>query len=887
MNEFLAKLRALFRKEKLDADMTDEMRSHIELRTQANVEVGMNPEEARLAALRQFGWTESIKEDCREQRGVTWLENFVQDIRYGVRQLRKNPGFTAVAVLTLALGICAVTTQFSIYNGVLLRGLPFPEPERLVSITLRDPSWPVTDGTGPSIADFLEWQREQRSCEGLAASDSYRWLNVTIDGNPKPVGGLFVTHNFFSLLGIRPLLGRDFIAADGQPGAEPVALISHGMWEREFGGVPDIIGRHFRLEGRVTTVIGVMPPGFKFPGHEEIWAPLAPSFTETSPRGQTVGVCARLNRGVSVEQAQSEFIGIARRLAQEFPATNRVLTSARVKPLHHDLVGGMRDMLSALLAAAVAVLVIACVNVMNLQFVRVSARMRELAMCGALGASRWRLLRQMLTEGMLLVLVSSVVGIAMTHWTTQLSRAAMGQIRFGALPDWVITSIDPTVMGFTVGVIAISVLVSSLVPAFLTARVDAMSVLKEGAHGQSNRFIGRMGNGLVIAQIGLTVALLIASLLQLKSITKHENVNMGFRTDSVLAGRLSLEAGYRSPETRERFYERFLRELRNNPEFTHVSLTSRALAVGGGLTGRLQVEGSSHASDETEISIPTEYVSDGYFATLGLQPREGREFQTNERSRGEPTVLVNEAFVRKHFGVTSALGRRLRLMRDDGLPPLWRTIVGVVPNTHLQAFEAERDGTGVFLPMSEFVPTYPTVVVRGRAPAATLSEPLQRAVAHFNPDLTLYGIGTPHANLLAFNGHARVLAAISTVFAAIACLLATVGLYGVASFTVSQRTKEFGVRMALGADRLRIIGLVLKRGGVQLVIGATTGVALALAFVQVAGARFEGFLYQVNPRDPAIYGLVVVLLTFATLFACFIPARRAAKVNPTEALRAE
>ncbi len=874
------RFRALFRQRQLDAEMDEEMRSHIELRTQANIEAGMNPKEARFAALRQFGWTESIKEECRDQRGVRWLDTLFQDIRYGARQLRKNPGFTAVAVLTLALGICAVTTQFSLFHGLLLRGLPFPEPDRLVSMGVRDPSQQPAE---LSLSDFLEWQRQQQSCEGLAASDSYRWLNVVIEGASRPVGGLFVTHNFFALLGIRPSLGRDFVAEDEQPGAEPVALISHGLWEREFGGVPDIVGRTLRIEGRVTTVIGVMPPRFQYPSHEEIWAPFLLS-PERSPRH--VNVLARLKAGVTEDQAEAEFTTLAQRLAQNSPAVQPALTSARVERLHSSLVGGMRPILSALLAAAVAVLVMACVNVMNLQFARVSSRMRELALRGALGAARGRLLRQMLTEGALVVGLGGLVGVALTRGTTQVFQTALGQIRFDAFPAWAITELNSTVLLFTVAVIAASVIASSLLPAFLASRADAMSVLKEGAHGQTHRLVSRIGGGLVMAQISLTCALLIVSLLQVKSITRHANVDVGFQPDGVLAGRLSLVARYHTSEERARLYERLLRDLRADPAFTQVALTSRALAVGGGFWECFQVEERHQAAAESRLTA-MEYISDGYFAALGLRPREGREFQTGERSRGEPSALVNDSFARKHFGDTSALGRRVRLLPADHSPSEWRTIVGVVPDTHLQNFDPQRDGSGVFLPMEEFVPNFPSVVVRARARADTLAEPLRRAVARLDPDLTLYGVGTPRANLLAFNGQARVVAGLSSLFALIACVLATVGLYGVASYAVSQRTRDLGIRMALGADRARIMALVLGRGGLQFAGGAAVGMALACAFVQVGGAQFEGFLYQVNPRDPVIYGTVVLLLAAVTLLACLIPARRAARVDPMAVLRAE
>ena len=880
LRELIVRFGGLLNKARKDRELDEEIESHLQLHIDDNLQQGMTLEEARRVAMLKLGGIEVTKEIYGDQRGLPILEILGQDIRYGARILCKNPGFTAVAALTLALGICAVTTQFTLFSGLLMRGLPFPEPNRLVSITLRDPIGQTPD---TSMCDFLEWQQYQRSCEDLAASDSYRWLNVAIEGVPRPVGGLFVTHNFFSLLGIRPSLGRDLIAKDEQPGAEPVALISHGIWEREFGGTPDIVGRTLRLEGRVTTVIGVMPPGFKYPNHEEIWAPLLLSPERAR---SNVSVLGRLKAGVTADLAQAEFSVLAQRLTQKSAPANRALSSARVESLHHKLVGEMRDTLTALLAAAIAVLVIACANVMNLQFVRVSSRMRELAMRGALGASRGRLLRQTLTEGALVGVLGGLVGVALTHWTTQTFRAALGQIRFGALPAWAITEIDSTVLMFTLSVIAASVITSSLLPALLASRANAMWVLKEGAHGQPNRFVSRIGGGPVIAQISLTCSLLIASLLQVKSITRYANVDVGFKPDEVLAGRLSLVARYDTAEARAGIYERLLRDLRGDPAFTKVALTSRALAVGGGLSERLEVEDGHETFAEGYLTA-VEYVSDGYFDTVGMRLREGREFQAGERRRGEPAALVNDSFVRKHFQGASALGRRVRLWHADNSRSEWHTIVGVVPDTNLQNFDPHRDGSGVFLPMEGFVPNFPTIVVRGRTRADTLVEPLRRAIARLDPDLTLYGIGTPRANLFAFNGRARVIAKISSIFAFISCALATVGLYGVASYTVSQRTRDIGVRMALGADQMRIMGVVLARGGLQLVVGATAGIALALVFVQIAGTRFAGFLYQVNPRDPMIYGAVVLLLAAATFLACLIPARRAARVDPIVALRHE
>lgn len=890
----LTRLRSLFTKNKLDSEMDEEMRAHIELRTQANIDAGLSPREARFAALRQFGPADSVKEACRDQRGIRWLETTAQDLRHGWRGLRKNPGFALVTMLTLALGIGAVTTQFSLLHGALWGGAPFPAADRLFHLALRNPAWPPDRTAAPCSADFLEWQRLSRTCSGLAASDSSRWLNVSIAGKAIPLGGAFVTHNFFSLLGVRPVLGRDFAPEDDRPGAPGVALISHALWLNEFGGRPDAIGRALRLEGRMATVIGVMPPGCSFPAHEKIWATFFPSLAETPARDRIVHVVGRLQDGASWEQAGREFTAIAQRLAREFPVTNRELTAAQIDPLPHSLAGELRDPLWALLAAAAGVLVIACVNVMNLQFARAVARAHELALRGALGASRARLLRQMVTEGLLLATGGGVLGVLFAHWASRLFRNALGGLRFGGLPGWVVTDLNLTVLGFTLAATVAAVLLSSVAPALFASRADAMSLLKQGGRGQSNRLVNTLGQGLVVAQISLASALLVVSLLQFKSIARHAGLDLGFRADGVMAGRMSLANGYPSPADRARFYRQFLVTTRANPEFTHVALTTRPLAMMGGWDGRVELE--SDPGKPTK-PIALEYVSDAYFATLGLTPREGREFESGETARGGFPVLVNVTFARSHFGGASALGRRLRGWREAESPAAprapgaqgeWHTIVGVVPDTRLQGpFDPRRDGAGVFFPIEESLPPYPTVVVRGRARAETLAGPLRNAVNRVDQDLTLYGLGTPRANLLASNGQARVVAALCSVFAALAGLLAAVGIYGVTSFTVNQRQRDFGIRLALGSDARGIMGLVLRLGARQFLLGATGGLALALALGRVGGTAFEDFLFQVSPRDPAVYLATLGLLAVATGLACLFPARRAARVDPMVVLRSE
>jgi predicted permease len=564
------------------------------------------------------------------------------------------------------------------------------------------------------------------------------------------------------------------------------------------------------------------------------------------------------------------------------------LTAVRLTPLLRGLVGDMQGTLLGMLIAAIAVFTIACVNVANLQFVRAASRMRELAVRGALGASRARLLRQVLTEGMLLVLAGSVAGIALAEMTTGYFRAAMTHLPFGGVPGWVTLDLDLTVLAFTISAAALAILGSSLAPARFASRVDAIEILKTGAHGQSSRFVARIGRALVVLQIGLGCTLLVASLLQVKSIVKHAGMNLGFDPESIVAGRMDLETGYPSVEARRAFYRRFLRELRLNPEFAQVALTSRSLVIMGGLPSRVQREGG-----DVEITTPgeptlLEYVSDGYFAALGLRPRAGREFETGEWERSPTSALVNENFARKHFPHGNALGARIRVTSNFGGGSEWRTIVGIVPDTCMQGpFDPKADGAGVFLPLDELALPYPTAMVRGRSGTPSLEERFRRAVAPLDLDLTLYGLSTSKERLRVINGQARAIAGLFMVFGLVAALLAAVGLYGVASFAVTSRTREFGIRMALGASAPKIFLRVLREGMGQFLLGSLSGVALALALAQLGRAQVARLLYEVSPFDPLVYGLVVALLAAVTAIACWWPARRATKIDPMVALRSE
>ena len=807
-----------------------------------------------------------------------------QDLRYGLRLLLKNPGFTLVAVFTLALGICGVTTQFSVVDAALLRGLPFPEPDRLMRITMRDPSWAPERDFGLDSADALEFASKQQSFEGLAQYFFAGSFIVTIHDTPQRLSGSHVTANFFSLLGVKPALGRDFTEADNQPGVERVTIISDALWQSDFGGDVNILGRKLRLNGQPATVIGVMPPGFQFP-RDQLWTPIFneyPGLRQRSSGG--ANLLGRLKPGVTINQALSELEVFLRVLAKEYPKTNGRYTEGRIEPLMSGFVARpTKQLLITMFGAVIAVLLIACANVMNMQFARATVRSRELAIRASLGASRRRLVRQMLVESLVLAALGGAAGVLLANWAIGLFAGVMGTLPTQALPLWMLFKIDGRVLGFTVAATALSVILSGLLPALAASRANLLEALKESARGNTSRFVRRFTGGLVVGQIALTCALLISSLLLIKSISNQFALNFGFDLDSVLAGRMNFEAEYRDDDERRAAFRRVLNHLRSSTQFTHAAFTTRRNMMTSE-TFRGQIEGRTYARPEDRLESWMEFVSDGYFATLGLRPLAGREFEPEDKGDRQFVVLVNESFARKHFGSENPLGHRLRAREGD----TWRTIIGVVPDTMMQGpLDQQRDGSAIFVPTEALPVAYLTLVVRGHEPAVRLTQALRRELAKVEPHLAVYGLETPQTHLKNALAQGRTVATLFAIFGVVSVVLAAVGLYGVMSFAVSRRTQEFGIRMALGAERRDILRMVMAQGGRQLALGAVLGIGLALALVQLGGAAVASFLYHVNPRDPLVYLGVVGLLALAMAMACFFPARRATKVDPMVALRHE
>jgi predicted permease len=836
------------------------------------------------------------------------LDKLSQDVRIGLRILIKERAFCALAVIVLALGIAAVTTQFSVVNAVILRGFSFPNADRLMNVRFIDPTSASFFGVNGRIAamDFEEFRTEQQSFEMMAAYLSGSTVNVTVNGAPHRYTGAYVTEDFLRILGVGPMLGRDFAASDNETGAHKVAILSYGIWQRDFGRSPDIVGTPVRINGAPATIVGVMPAGFTFPINEELWMPLYSEFPvkpRNDPRANSPAVLGLMKHGVQITQAEAEITRFAARFAEAYPETNKQFTTGLVEPLIRSFTPlPLRGTLLTMLAFCGGVLLIACVNVMNMQFARAMQRARELAVRSSLGATRSRLIRQMLTESLLLAGAGAVLGIGLAYFSIDWLSATVRSMD-NPPPGWMIFDIDLRVLALTVTATLTAAVVSGLLPAWMSSRVSAVSVLREGGRGATSGRIGFVTRGLVVLQIVVTCVLLIGSLLQVRSLVKQQTIDYGYDTDGLLSARMGLmDADYPTPQSRKLFYDRVLQDLTRSPEFAGVALTNRLRMVFSG-NGPIEVDGKVYNERRDRPNANFEQVSPGFFSILDQKLVEGRAFTDEDLQSARSVAIVNAAFARKHFGTESAVGRRFRT--GDGSRPYgpWRTIVGVVSTVRMMPpfNNPNVDASGYYVPFYSSpagpVPEpetpvgnqFATILVRPHPGqrADALVNTLRREINKLDPNLPLYFVGTPKQNIDGFIAPNRIITTMFSLFGIIAVVLAAVGVYGVMSFSVNRRTQEFGVRMALGAQHRQILGMVLKQGARQVALGLILGVGAALALATLGGTAIANTLFNVSARDPITYGAVVVLISVVALIAVLVPGQRAARVDPTVALRTE
>lgn len=832
--------------------------------------------------------------------------NSAHDLKVGLRALAKERSFTTLAVFVLAIGIAAVTTQLSVVNSVLYHAFDFPQADRLVDVRMVDPNdfSPTNFNSIMSTQDFVEAQETATSYEQLAAFIAGSTVNIRYQGQPKRLTGAYVTHNFFQTLGVRPEIGDDFRPENDQAGAEKVVLLAHSLWKSDFNSNPDIIGESLRVNGNIATIIGVMPPRFNFPTREQIWIPLNSEFPvreRGDPGINFVDALGRLKPGVSLNQAQLEMTSIAQQFSRNYPETNEQFTQGFVRPLiDYFTPGNLAGTILSMLAFCFGVLLIACVNVMNMQFARATLRARELAIRASLGASRYQLIRQMLTESLLLATAGGALGVGAAYWAT---RALDSHLHANTqqIPSWMIIQIDPKTLALVLAAVFLSTLASGLIPAFFASRTDVSDTLKEGGRGNTSKAALIVTRSLVILQILVTCILLIGSLLQTQAIIRQQSLDYGYDTESVLITRLGLmEGDYPETANRVDFYRKALKTVQESEHFEYAALTNRFRMVFSG-NGPIEIEGREYLQNSDRPDAQFERISPDFFKTLGVKLLEGRFFADFDTDQRAPVAIITESFAHTHFPNENAIGKRFRTTRANGTRPgPWREIVGVVSEVRMHGpFNSEAEIPGFYVPFfsnafgpaedAPVAPQFGTIVARPRGSQSPLlfTQEIQRLVNKVDPNLPLYFTETPRIALDSFTAQSRVVANLFALFGIIAVILAAVGLYGVMSFSVNQRTSEFGLRMALGAGKPRILKMVFKQAAWQLGTGLLLGIGAALAISQLGGQGLANALFGISPRDPLTYTAVAIFLILTGTISTYAPALRATRSDPMVALRTE
>ncbi len=810
------------------------------------------------------------------------MSHLIGDLRSGVRMLVKYPTLSLVAVLTLGLGIGLSTTVFCVVNGGLFKGLPFPNADRIVSVVSTTPS--QNQPRQPmSVHDLAVIQDRQSSFDKIGAYGFAPMNFADQQGRPERLAGGQLTAAAFEALGVEPLLGRGFREGDDRPGAEPVMLLSYELWRDRYGSAPDIVGRAIRANGVHRVVIGVMPDKFAFPIREAVWTPLVVNPLATK-RGQGPNhqVIARLKPDVSIAQAKAQLSSISSQLANEFPETNRGV-GADAMPYAELILGPeIYNLLYTMLGAGIGVLLIACVNVSNLLVARASLRQREVAVRMALGAARGRVIRQHLTEVLVLATVGAAVGIFLSifgmRWFTQ-------ALSVNPPPFFITFELDYRVMLFVLGLIVLASLFAGGLPAMHAARVSAGAALKDDSRSSTSARLGKFSSALVVAELAVSCGLLIAAGLMIKSVIQLKNVQMPFAIEHVLTARVDLpRSNYPDPAASIRFYEELLPKLQAVPGVEAATLSDGLPAAGNGAI-RVQIEGKAYPQDSDYPLAREGIVTAGYFETFQTRLLNGREFRMTDVTTSQPVAIINESFARVHFPNLDPMGRKMRRVIAASPKEPWLTIVGVVPDMLMEGIgNNNASPVGYYIPIAQSdVGNGVRVAVRTRGEPGGMTSLVRAAVASLDSDLAIYEVNTMRWVIDRQTWFYTIFGTFFMAFGICALLLAGAGLYGVMSFAVTQRTREMGVRSALGAQSGQLIFLVMRKSVVQLLIGLVLGLGLAML---VSGA-LQPVLYHVDPRDVAVFVAVTLTLTVAALIASFLPARRVTKIDPVLALATE
>ncbi len=826
------------------------------------------------------------------------MNNLLRDVLFGLRMMVQKPGLTIISILALGLGIGAVSTQLSVINGSLWKGLPYENSEELMHVQRwndKREEW----RTAIPIHDFLDIVEQQNSFEGL-----FGWfggtINIVYDENPVRLQGPRVSASFTDVLKVQPIIGAGFQPEHDKPGAPPVALLSYGTWQAHFNGDKDVVGQSVKINGHLGTVIGVMPKDFRFPFREDLWIPLQSSFDfVNSPRGQgwDLEVMGRLKSSVSVEVAEAEITGIIAKLAEEYPDSNEDFRMGEVRPVMEELIGdGTENMMFIMLAVAVLLLFLACANVTNLILIRFSQRTKELAIKSAMGATRTRIITQIVVESTVLSILGALLGVFIAFYSTETLMMFAPQFN---MPYWFDFTLNPKVLA---GVVMITMLVgilSGVVPAFKASRLDFYFILKDDTRTSTSLHMGIISRLLVVMQICMSSVVLIVTGLMVRSLQEISQTDYGFDTRSVFTARMGLFGSeFDESEERYQFWSTLERNLQNRADVKEATIYERYRWGNTNGWSRMELPNVDYPEFEDKPIVLSERNSPNYFKTMGVKLLAGRDFNEadipNEGSNSEPVIIINEAMAKSLFPGKSPIDKMIRRSpfpneRDNegNIPeyPWWR-IIGVVPSMQMEGAGNDMglqgpQQRGYYLPYADnTVQMFMTVAVRGFGSPESMQQIVREEVMRLDSTLPLYAVGTPAQIIAEDTSQQTILTNIFKIFGVVAVFLASIGIYGVVSFSVQQRSQEFGIRASLGATASSLRGMVMGSGSIQLVIGLILGLPLAAGMAYLMRTQ----VYAVSWWDLATYVGVVILLSTVTLVACFIPAYRASKVDPSKAL---
>ncbi|HEV2289044.1 MAG TPA: ABC transporter permease [Candidatus Acidoferrales bacterium] len=876
-------LRAVVHRSRTEGDMETELRFHIEARAEDLIRTGISREEALRRARMEFGGVDKTKEECREARGINLLESLLQDLRYGVRMLRKSPGFTAVAVLTLALGIGANTAIFSIVDAVLLRAFPYPDADQLVFVF----NAPVKQPDALSALSYRDLRecREQNRVFSEMAGNAFHDLTLTGAGEPSIVNAADVTPEIFSLLGAKPLAGRTLAPEDGKPGAAPVAMVSENLWRSRFGANPGVIGKSINLDMRSFVVVGILPASFHYPdgaARQDVWIaaaqdPLIGPFLK-QPGVRALGGIARLKPGISMEQAQAEMTTAAERLAKEFPPQDSGLT-IRVQPYRQAVVGNMKSALLILLGAVGLVLLIACANIANLLLSRATSRSREIAVRIALGAGRARIVRQLLTESALLGLLGGIAGVLLALWSVWILRPF--------LPPEVMQinsiHIGEPVLAFALVLSLAAAMAFGLAPALLATPSNLQTKIKQGGERGGQRGGQRVRSFLAVAEISLAMVLLVAGGLLIRSFALVTAVNPGFDPNHVIEAEISLpQFQYSTPQQWSAFANELLARLHALPGMEDSALAAPLpMDRQGEATFPFTIAGNPSLPPGKSNTADYATVSPDYFRVMRIPLLRGRFFTDQDSPSNPKIAIISETLAQRYFPNEDPVGRQMKF----GFPPngdVSREIVGIAGDVRDESL-GKKPGPMMYVPFAQ-APLYGgEIVVRSSLNATSVAAGIRQATHAIDEDLPITDIASFPDMIGKSIAQERFRTLLLGSFSAIALVLAAVGIFGVISYSAAQRTHEIGVRMALGAQPRDVLCLILGQGAKLALFGLCIGIVAALLLTRLMASM----LYRISATDPLTFFVVAILLLGVALLACYIPARRAMRVDPMVALRYE